>query len=163
MFERVKAYFPIIALNANEGLSVQLQKEELEHVPRRYRWLLKLFLKFPSPGFPFFVLKRLPEIEGFFWTVGVPIFLLLYFLFSIWFFAFLSSYVIFPFNVLFGLLVPAVFFVFFLRIELERTILWWRNLQTPSKQWDIPQAVEELAQFLKEQRQRKERRAQSQG
>lgn len=126
-----------------------LSREELDQIPPRYRWLIKLFLKLPNPSFPYFVLKKLPGIEGIFWAVVTPILLTLYFLSSIWLIAFLSLHVIFPFNILLGLLIPAVIFVFFLRIELERTILWWKNLQSPSKEWDISKAVEELSEVFK--------------
>jgi len=128
---------------------VSLSREELDQIPPRYRWLIKLFLKLPNPGFPYFVLKKLPGIEGIFWAVVTPILLTLYFLSSIWLIAFLSLHVIFPFNILLGLLIPAVIFVFFLRIELERTILWWKNLQSPGKEWDISKVVEELSEVFK--------------
>lgn len=130
-------------------------REELEQIPPRYRWLIKLFLKFPNPSFPYFILKKLPEIEGVFWAVGVPIFLTIYFSSSVWLFAFLSFHVIFPFNILLGLFIPAIIFVFFLRIQLERTILWWKNLRSPSKEWDISKIVDEFAELTRKQRQRR--------
>lgn len=132
-----------------------LSREELDQIPPRYRWLIKLFLRLPNPGLPFFVLRKLPGIEGIFWSVVTPILLTIYFLFSIWFVAFLSLHFIFPFNLLLGLLIPAIIFVFFLRIQLERTILWWKSLQSPGKEWDISKVVEELAELTRKQRQRK--------
>jgi len=131
---------------------------ELQHLPRHYRWLLKLFLKLPTPGFPYFVLKRLPEIEGVFWAVGIPVFLVAYFLFSVWLVAFLSLHVVFPLNLMLGLLIPAVIFVFFLRIQLKRTILWWRSLQNPSRRWDVSKAVEEYAELIRKQKRQRAKR-----
>lgn len=137
---------------------MSLSREELDQVPQRYRWLIKLFLKLPNPGFPYFVLKKLPGIEGIFWAVVTPILLILYFLSNIWLIAFLSLHVIFPFNILLGLLIPTIIFVFFLRIELERTILWWKNLQGPGKEWDISKVVEEFVELTKKQKQRQTQR-----
>jgi len=112
-------------------------------------------MKFPNPSFPYFVLRRLPEIEGVYWAVVVPLLLIVYFLFSIWFVVFLSMHVVFPFNLLLGLLIPFIIFVFFLRIQLERTVLWWKNIHSPQKEeWDVSKAVEELAKLRREKRQR---------
>jgi len=131
---------------------VFLSREELDRIPPRYRWLIKLFLKLPNPGFPYFVLKKLPEIEGIFWAIVTPFLLTLYFLSSIWLIAFLSLHFIFPFNLLLGLFIPAIIFVFFLRIQLERTILWWKSLQNSHNEWDISKAVEELAELTRKQK-----------
>ena len=131
-----------------------LTREELEQIPLRYRWLLKLFLRLPNPSIPFAVLKKLPEIEGVFWAVLAPIFLVLYFFFDIWLFSYLSLHFGFPLNVFLGLLMPAVVFVFFLRIQLERMILWWRNVRAGSREWEVSRRVEELVEAFKKQRKR---------
>jgi hypothetical protein len=135
---------------------VFLSREELDRIPLRYRWLVKLFLKLPNPGFPYFVLKKLPEIDGIFWAIVTPILLTLYFLSNIWLIAFLSLHFSFPFNLLLGLFIPAVIFVFFLRIQLERTILWWKSLQNSHNEWDISKAVEELVELTRKQRRRQD-------
>jgi hypothetical protein len=131
--------------------SPRLTSEELDQVRRRYRWLLAVFQKLPNPSFPFFVLKRLPWIEGVFWAMIFPIFFLLYYFFSVWLIAFLSSHVIFPLSVLAWLFIPAAFFVIFLRIQLGRTIIWWRNLKNPTKEWNVSKALEELAELRRKQ------------
>jgi len=128
---------------------VSLKKEELEQIPVRYRWLVKLLMKLPNPSFPNVIVSRLPEIEGIFWAVVIPLLLLIYFFFSVWFVVFLSIHVIFPFNILLGLLMPSIFFVFFLRIQLERTILAWKNTVSPHKVWDVSDVVEELRTRLR--------------
>jgi len=132
-------------------LSALLSREEYERIPPRHRWLLKLVLKFPNPSFPYFLLRKFPEIEGVFWTVVVPVFMSLYFLFNAWLIATLSLFVSFPFNILLGLSIPAIIFLFFLRIQLERTIHWWRNLKSPVREWDISKATKELIELLREQ------------
>lgn len=136
---------------------MSLTPEELEQFPARYRWLLKLFLKLPTPRLPYFVLKRFPEMEGMFWAVGVPVFLVAYFLFSVWFVSFLSEHVIFPFNLTLGLLIPAIIFVFFARIQLERTLLWWKNIRNQSPEWNVSKVVEELTALFREQRRKTKR------
>jgi len=156
MFEGMKVYFPITVPKVSEGLRVSLSREELEQIPQRYRWLLKLFLKLPNPSFPYFVLRRLPEIEGVFWAIIVPVFLILYFLFSVWFFGFASLHLTFPLNLLLGLLMPAIIFVFFVRIQLERTIHWWKNLSSTRQEWDISKIVEEFAELTRAQQRRRQ-------
>lgn len=131
-----------------------LSHDQLEQLPSRYRLLVKMLLKLPNPRLPFFILKHLPEFEGILWAAVVPILLGLYFWFSIWLFPFLSLRVGFPLNIILGLLTPAVIFLFFLRIQLERTILWWRNIHQSSKEWDTSKSVEEWVQLLKKQQRR---------
>lgn len=131
-----------------------LNREELEQIPLRYRWLLKLFLKLPNPSFPYLILKRLPEIEGIFWAFIVPIFVMLYFLFGVWLVSFLSLVVSFPFNVLLGLFIPTAIFILFLRIQLERTIQWWKNLRSGSREWQVSDVAEELIELLRKQQKR---------
>jgi hypothetical protein len=106
-----------------------LSREELEKIPRRYRWLLKLLMKLPCPGFPGFVMKRLPGIEGIYWTVIVPIFLIVYFFLSFWLISFFSARLAFPFNTLLVLSMPAILLVIFVRTQLERAVALWRSLK----------------------------------
>jgi len=127
---------------------VLITREELERVPLRYRWLLKLLLKFPNPS----IFSKFPGIEGVFWAIVAPIFLILYFLTSVGMVAFLSLIFIFPFNIVLGLLIPGIIFVFFLRIQVERTLQMWRNIHTPIKNWDIAKTAEELLEIFKKQK-----------
>jgi hypothetical protein len=115
-------------------------------------------MKLPNPSFPYFVLKRLPSIEGIYWVVVFPVAFLLYYFFSVWFLVFLSWHVVFPFNVLVWLLIPTMIFVVFLRIQFERTVAWWKGLKSPSKEWDVSKAIEELAELQRRQRQRRQRK-----
>jgi hypothetical protein len=116
---------------------------------------MKIFLKLPNPRLPFFILRRFPEFEGILWAVVVPILLGLYFCFSIWLFPSATLLFGFPLNYIFGLMIPAMIFLFFLRIQLGRVILWWRNIHEPLKEWDTSKRVEEWVQLLKKQQRRK--------
>ena len=132
-----------------------LSQEELDRVPILYRWTLKLLLRFPNLGFQTFILRRFPEVQGIFWAILVPALLILYFLVGFSLVLFLSYSVSFPFNVLIGLLIPAFVFVAFLRIQLERTVAWWRSLQSPTKEWDISRVTAEFIEILKKQQAKK--------
>lgn len=132
-----------------------LSGDELERVPLQYRLLVKILLKLPNPSLPFFILKKFPGFEGILWAVVAPIFLMLYSLFNAWLFSFLTLSVGFPLNVILGFVMPAVIFVFFLRIQLERMILLWRNIHNPLREWDTSKRAEEWIQLLRKQQRRK--------
>jgi len=131
-----------------------LSREELNEIPLRYRWLVKLLLRLPNPSLPYFVLRRLPEMEGFFWAIVTPVFLVLYFFFSVWLVNVLSLRVVFPFNLLLGLLIPTVIFVLFLRVQLERAVHWWRNLKSPHGEWQTSKVAKELEELFKKQQEK---------
>jgi len=131
-----------------------LTHEELERIPLRYRLFVKILLKIPIPNVPFWVLRHFPEFEGFFWALVVPISLAVFFWAELWFIPFLSFHFDFPWNVIIGSLIPAIPFVFFLRIQLERTILWWRNIHEKPREWQISKNVEELVELLNRQQKR---------
>jgi len=133
----------------------QLNREELEQIPRRYRLLVRILLKLPNPSFPFLVLKRFPEFEGIFWALIVPLVFMIYIVSNLWFFPFLTYHVGFPLNIIIGFIAPAALFVVFLRIQIERTILWWRNIHEPTKEWNLSKTVEELIRLLEKQHAKK--------
>ncbi len=118
--------------------------------------MAKMLLGLPIPGFPFFILKRLPEFEGIFWAIITPILVYLYAWFQFWWFVFLSTLVGFPLNVIFGFPVPAVIILFFLRVQLERANHQWRKIHEPTKEWAPSKSVEELIELFERQRKRKE-------
>jgi len=151
-FKGVKVYLPIYLAKNTGDLSELLSPEELERIPLRYRWLLKLFLKFPNPSFPYFVLRRLPWIDGIFWALVVPVLLTLYFFFGIWLVGYLSLYVLFPFNVILGLSIPGLILIIFLRVQIERSITAWRSFRSSTLDWDIPKAVDEYYRLAKKKR-----------
>lgn len=137
------------------GLVASLSRDELEQIPFRYRLLVRILLKFPNPSLPFFILKRFPEFEGILWAIVVPSLLILYFFFMVWLFPFLTMLVGFPLNVIFGFTVPAVIFLFFLRIQIERTIFWWRSIHEQPKEWEPSKRVEELIELIERHHRRK--------
>lgn len=132
-----------------------LSQDELEQIPLPYRLVVKMLLKLPNPSLPFFILKRFPEFEGILWAAGVPILLFLYFLLNFFLVAYLSLHVVFPLSVIITLIIPIVIFLFFLRIQLERTILWWRNIHEPPKEWQTSKTMEELVELFRRQQKRK--------
>jgi len=135
-----------------------LSRDDLERIPTRYRWLVKILLKLPNPSLPFFALKHFPELEGIFWALVAPCFLVLYFFFNIWLFSFVTLRFGFPLNWVFGVLIPAIIFVFFLRIQLERTILWWKSIHEEPREWQTSKRVEELIELLN-RRQKKQKKS----
>jgi hypothetical protein len=140
----------------NAGLvATLLSQDELEQLPLRYRLLVRFFLKLPNPSLPFFILRRFPEFEGILWAVVIPIILVLHFYFIVWLFPSATLLFGFPLNYIFGLMIPAMIVLFFLRIQLARVILWWRNVHEPLEEWDTSKLVEEWVQLLKQQQRRK--------
>jgi hypothetical protein len=129
-----------------------LSHEELEKIPRRYRWLLKLLLKLPSPSFPDFVTKKLPGIEGIYWAVIVPILMIAYFYLSFWSVSFFSEHLAFPFNILPLLSVPAILLVILVRTQLERAIVLLRSLKGSNKDWNVSRVAAEFEELLRRQR-----------
>jgi len=132
-----------------------LNREELEQLPWRYRLFLKLFMKFPNLRFPYFVVKKLPWVEGIFWALLIPIFLVVYFFFTFWLYVTLSLLVGFPLNVIIWLSIPSVFFIVFLRIQFERIIPFWRSLGSQPKDWDVPKFAEEFLLLIEKQHKKK--------
>ena len=89
----------------------KLKRIEEEDLPILYRLLIKI------------PLKSLRSSSGIFWALVCPILLLLNFFFDF----FILVYFSFPINVILALAVPAVVFILFVRIILERFINWWNN------------------------------------
>jgi hypothetical protein len=71
----------------------------------------------------------------------------------VWLFVTFSGFP-FPLNVLTGLLMPGVIFVFFLRIQLERALVFWRSLSS-SKEWRVSEVTEELIEIFRKQQEKK--------
>ena len=89
----------------------KLKRIEEKDLPILYRLLFKI------------PLKSLGSSSGAFWALVCPILLLLNFFFDF----FILVYFSFPINVILALAVPAVVFILFVRIILERFINWWNN------------------------------------
>ena len=132
-----------------------LNRDEFERIPARYRLLVKILLKLPNPSLPFFIVKHFPEFEGIFWALVVPLSLSVFFWVAIWLISFLSFHFSFPLNVIIGFLMPAIPFVFFLRIQLERTVLWWKSIHEQPRDWQTSKRVEEFIELLNRQQKRK--------
>jgi len=120
-------------------------------MPRRYRIFTKLLLKLPNPSIPFFVVKRFHLLEGLLYGLLLPIFMFLSAVFTLILFPTSMLAFAFPLNYMVLLILPSVLFVIFLRIELERTINWWRSAFGAPTEWDSSKSVEELVQLFKKQ------------
>jgi hypothetical protein len=116
--------------------------------------LIRILLKLPNPSLPFFILRRIPELEGILWAMIMPILLISYLWFSMWSFPHFTLLFGYPLNVISAFLIPAVIFAFFLRMQLERVILSWRSINRSSREWDPTRRVEELIDVLKKQQRR---------
>ena len=137
---------------------MSLSPEDLEQIPRHYRWLLKLFLKLPNPRLPFFLTRRLPEIEGLYWAVIVPIFFVLLFYLIVYLVPFLSLHFAFPLNIIIEFLILLPLPIMFLRIQAERTLLLWKTYRSTSTEWNVTKVVEELFELRRKQRKAREDR-----
>jgi hypothetical protein len=104
-------------------------------------WFYKLLLKFPL-----FNLDIFPsEFEGIFWTIIVPIYLVLQLFANL----FLLSYFTFPINYLCILAVDLFVFIAFLRILLERALNTGRAILRSSVfHWNIEKALQEYYQII---------------
>ena len=89
----------------------KLKRIEEKDLPIPYRFLIKI------------PLKSLGSSSGIFWALVCPILLLLNFFFDF----FILVYFPFPINIILALVVPAVVFILFVRVILERFINWWNN------------------------------------
>jgi len=89
----------------------KLKRIEEKDLPILYRFLIKI------------PLKSLGSSSGIFWALVCPILVFLNFFFDF----FILVYFSFPINIILALVVPAVVFILFVRVILERFISWWNN------------------------------------
>ena len=128
------------------------RREEKEvKLPFWYRWMLKL----PVPNM--FITRRFPVITGLL-LYGILPPLIVFFCFFGVFFILTSPVVGFPLNLILALLVPGVFALFWLRLQLERAVNWWKSLREQPMLWDVEKSVEEYTNLLEKQRNKKETR-----
>jgi len=133
-----------------------LSRDELEQIPLPYRIVVKVLLKLPNPRLPFFLLRKFPELEGIIWAVVAPVVVVSYAYCFALLIPFLSLHFSFPWNIVIGFLIPVIILLFFIRVQLERAIHWWRNIYQPSKEWKVSEKVEELLKdFQKQQKAKK--------
>jgi len=142
--------------------SLPNQKKDIEDIyqgmPRKYRFLAKLMLKLPNPSIPFFIFKRLPLLEGIFYGIMLPVFAYLYLALMLWLFPLATLAFGFPLNIIIVLVFPTAVFVIFVRIQLERTINWWRSVSSSSKEWDSSKSINEFVDLLKRQQAQRKKR-----
>ena len=119
------------------------------------RILTKLIMRFPAPRIPFFISKKFPSIEGIFHGLIMPLLLFVIGLFMLWLLPTATLMFGFPLNVLITLLVPVSIFAMYIRIELERTMNWWRSIFNNPLTWDSSKSLQELIELFENQEDKK--------
>jgi hypothetical protein len=122
-----------------------MNEQKLEKIDKNKLPLIyKLILKVPGSDF----IQSISS--GIFWSIVVPIFLLLDFFINF----FLLLLFPFPINILLTLIIPAAVLMVFLRINLERFINWWNLNIEDSFKWDVEKSLKEYLTILKEKEKR---------
>jgi len=138
------------------------QDEDLKalysEMPLRYRLLVKLLRKIPIPRMPFLITRKLPLVEGIFHGMMLPVFVFLVGIFMYWLIPAATHVFGFPMNIAILLIVLSLFVALFARIELERSIHWWKAMFGSPVQWDTSKTLEELVELFKKQQRNKARR-----
>lgn len=104
-------------------------------------WFYRLVLKLPFPS------QSLPEnLQGIFWAIIVPIFITLEFFIAI----FLLILFPFPINIFFAGSIPAVIFLIFVKVQLQRLInMWNAEVKQRHFKWDLDKISKEYFSLLK--------------
>jgi len=123
----------------------------------RHRLLVKLLRKIPIPRMPFLITRKFPLVEGVFHGMMLPIFVFLVGIFMYWLIPTATLVFGFPLNIAVILTVLSLFVTLFARIELERSIHWWRTVFGSPVQWDTSKTIEELVELFRKQQRKKAR------
>jgi len=104
-------------------------------------WLYRLILKLPKVS-----LESISgDLQGVYWAVVVPIFLLCEFLLSL----FLLLAFPFPINLVVTGIIPVTIFAVFVKVQLERFMTWWDlTFRSQPMKWDVKKATEEYIKLL---------------
>jgi len=124
----------------------------------RHRLVVKLLMKIPIPSMPFIITKKLPLLEGIFHGLVLPVFVFLIGIFTYWLIPTATIMLGFPLNIAMILIVLTLPFALFARIELERSIHWWRSAFGSSTQWNTSKTAEELVELFEKQQRKRIRR-----
>jgi len=129
--------------------------KELERIilqiPPIYRHAVKLLLKLPEPAIPFFLVRKFPAFEGIFYGILMPLFIFASGILTLWLFPVTSLALGFPLNILITLLIPTTILIIFVRVQLQRTIDFWRAAQESQAEWKISKTASELKELFKKQ------------
>lgn len=123
----------------------------------RHQILVKLLMKIPIPGMPFIISRKLPLLEGIFHGMILPVFVFLIGIFTYWLIPTATIMFGFPSNIVIILIVLTLPFALFARIELERSINWWKGAFGSSTQWDTSKTAQELVELFKKQQEKTKR------
>lgn len=128
-----------IGLFMSEG---ELKKIDRDKLPLFYRLVLKI------PG-----TDSLENFGGIFWSIIVPIFLVLEFFFDI----FLLLFFPFPINVVLTPIIPVAVFIVLVRINLGRFINWWNAaVEKSGFEWNVEKTVQEYLSLLEKKKEKNE-------
>jgi hypothetical protein len=120
----------------------KLKKIDRDKLPLFYRLVLKI------PG-----TDSLGNFGGIFWSIIVPIFLILEFFLNI----FLLLFFPFPINVVLTSSIPVAVFIIFIRINIERFINWWNaTVEKSSLEWNPEKTMQEYLSLLEKKKKKNE-------
>lgn len=131
--KKVKTYVK----GKGKNIGMKESKKLEDHIPRIY----KLILKLPIGNY------SLPKnLQGFFWAIIVPAFIILEFFITI----FLLILFPFPMNIFMAGSIPTLILLVFIKIQLQRILnLWNAEVKQQSFEWDIDRISEEYFSLLK--------------
>jgi len=86
----------------------------------------------------------------------LPVFVFLIRIFTYWLIPTATIMFGFPLNIAIILAVMALPFALFARVELERSINWWKSAFGSSTQWDTSKTAQELVELFRKQQKRQD-------
>jgi len=136
------------------NLATQGGMEDIvSQMPLDYRVLTKMLLSLPTGKTPFFIFKGLPMIQTIVSCITLMSLVAVYSFFSVLVYWVATQILFFPLNALFGLILPTIAFLFFLRSQLMKEIRWWRSVFNSIITWD-PSTIDEYIELVKRQQHR---------
>lgn len=124
-------------------------------MPFIYRLIMKFLLKLPNPSIPFFIIKRFPMLEGIYYGILLPIFVFISGALTLWLYPTATAKFGFPLNILAVLLLPTAVFIIFVRMQLHRTMSFWKSIHNQPKEWETSKNVAELIELFQKERNNK--------
>jgi len=124
-------------------------------MPYIYRLIMRLLLKIPNPSIPFFIIKRFPVFEGIYYGILLPIFVFISGVLTLWLYPTATAKFGFPLNIIVVLLLPIAVFVVFIRMQLHRTMSFWKAIHNQPKDWETSKSVTELIELFQKERNNK--------
>jgi len=117
-----------------------MDESKLKEVDRsKLPWFYKLILKIPRTDF-------LESAGGIFWSIIIPIFLVLDFFLTLFLLVSFPS----PVNIILTAIIPIAILMIFIKITLERFLNWWDSTFGKSRfEWNVEKIAQEYLSLLK--------------